>query len=339
MSKTILAVDIGYGNTKVVWGPSRDASCEIHFRSIAPVTMQKSSSMQGLAGMDRVGIFVDGMQYLVGPEAFEAGGVATLDTNFSGRPQYLALLRGAIYYMIRKSGVSRHKIDGLVLGLPVSNFGEHKDALTKLALGVHTIPTPPGLTSLHGSTIDVNIDKVMVLPQPLGALRTHAGQVNAIADADSANLMVDAGYNTFDWMVARGMRSDLERSGSFEGGVAHVLRSVSNQAAKNLGVGSLDLTECELALEKGDVVVNARRYEFSGYRAIAETAADEIVDRFVNALDRTRRFDRIILTGGGAKFYVNALRKHFPDHNILAEKESMMANARGFYLFARGLLE
>jgi plasmid segregation protein ParM len=134
------------------------------------------------------------------------------------------------------------------------------------------------------------------------------------------------------------MRADLERSGSFEGGVAHILRSVSNQASKNLGIGAIDLNECELALEKGEVVVNAKKHDFKQFQDIAESAADEVVDRFINALDRTRRFDQIIMTGGGAKYYVSALRRRFPDYKIIADKDSIMTNARGFYLFAAGLL-
>lgn len=338
MAKLILAVDVGYGNTKVVWGSRHDTSCEIHFRSIAPVSKQKMEGMQGIGGMDRVGILVHGTQYLVGPEAFEAGGVATLDTNFVARPQYLALLRGAIYYMMRQSGVVREKIDGLVVGLPVSNYAQHKDALVKLCSGVHVIPTPPGLNSIHGANIEVTIDKVLVLPQPIGALRAYAGDLSSIADATTTNLIIDPGYNTFDWLTARGMRADLERSGSFEGGVSQILRSVSNQASKNLGIGAIDLNECELALEKGEVVVNAKKHDFKQFLDIAESSAHEVVDRFINALDRTRRFDQIIMTGGGAKYYVNALRRRFPDYTILLDKGSIMTNARGFYLFAAGLL-
>lgn len=338
MAKKILAVDVGYGNTKLVWGAQRNAACEFHFKSVTPITKQKVELMTGVDGMDRIGIFVNGTQYLVGPEAFEAGGVATLETNFVDRPQYLALLRGAIYYAMKKSTMISRTIDGLVVGLPVSNFAQHKDALVKLATGIHTIPTPPGLSDMHGSTMDVTVEKVMVLPQPIGALRAHADNFSSIVDANATNLIIDPGYNTFDWLVARGMRADLERSGSFEGGVAHILRSVSNQASKSLAVGSIDLNECELALETGTLIINAQKYDFNAFKAIAEAAADALVDRFINALDRTRRFDQIIMTGGGAKFYVKALRRRFPDHKILVDHDSIMTNARGFYLFAAGLL-
>jgi hypothetical protein len=44
------------------------------------------------------------------------------------------------------------------------------------------------------------------------------------------------------------------------------------------------------------------------------------------------------MTGGGAKFYVNALSRRFPDYKIIADKDSIMTNARGFYLFAAGLM-
>lgn len=339
MSKVILAVDVGYGNTKLVWGPHQDLSCEIHFPSIAHTVVRKTDHLDVLESMERIGIVVGGTQFLVGPEAFEAGGVPILDTNFVARPQYLALLRGAIYYMMRKSGVVHRHIDGLVVGLPISNFGQHKDALTKLASGIHIIPTPPGMVDIHGPNIEVIIDKVLVLPQPIGALRAHAGSVSSIADANSTNLIIDPGYNTFDWLMARGMRADIERSGSFEGGVAHILRSVSNQAGKHLGFGAIDLKECEMALEKGEVVVKSKKYPFTEYRDIAESAADAVVDRFLNQLDRTRRFDQIVMTGGGAKYYVNALRRQFPDYKILVDDDSIMTNARGFYLFAASLLK
>ena len=298
----------------------------------------RTSKGSVLSENQQVGIIVNGTQYLVGPEAVDAGGVATLETNFVGRPQYLALLRGAIYYMMKCSGVVHHKIDGLVVGLPVSNFEEHRAALEKLSAGVHSIPTPVGLSETYGPTIDVDVKRVMVLPQPIGALRSHADKDSSIADATKTNMIIDPGYNTFDWLVARGMRVDIERSGSFEGGVAHILKSVSNQAGKHLGVGSLDFNEVELALESGILVVKSQKYDFRPYKAIAESAADSVVDRFINAQNQIGRIDQIIMTGGGAKFYLEALKRRFPEHKILAEKDSIKSNVRGFYLFATGLL-
>ena len=338
MSKTILAVDIGYGNTKLVWGAARDSSCELLFKSIAPRARQNDDAFADFSHpMDRVAISVNHRTFLVGPEAYLAGSASSiLDKDYIKHDEYLALLRGAMHYMLKKSGTLKHKIDGLVVGLPVSNFSEHRDALTKLAIGVHTLPTPTGMRSMYGSTFDVMVDQVLVLPQPIGALRNFAG--NLQAGDNSVSLVVDAGYNTFDWVTAYGMRPDMQRSGSFDGGVAHIFREVSVQAGKTLGIGMIDFVQCEDALNTGILLHKSRSYPFEQFNGIAEDAAAEIVNKFASALDATRPFDRIVMAGGGAKFYVAAFRKRFPDFEIVATNDSVMANVRGFYAFAAGLL-
>ena len=338
MSKTILAVDVGYGNTKLVWGAARDESCELLFKSIAPTTRQSDDAFADFSQpMDRVAIGVNNRNFLVGPEAYLTGSAsAILNNDYIKHDEYLALLRGAMYYMMKKSGTIKQKIDGLVVGLPISNFNEHRDALLKLAIGIHTLPTPVGLRSTHGSTFDVLVDKVLVLPQPIGALRNYSG--NLQTGDNSVSLIVDPGYNTFDWVIAYGMRPDMQRSGSFDGGVAHIFREVSVQAGKTLGIGVIDFVQCEDALNTGVLLHKSRSYPFEQFKGIAEVAGAEIVNKFVSALDVTRPFERIVMAGGGAKFYVAALRKRFPDFEIVASNDSVMANVRGFYAFAAGLL-
>lgn len=339
MAKTILAVDVGYGNTKAVWGPARDKSCEMIFKSIAPLTSEAvdDDAYKDFARVNRVTIGANGNNYLVGPEAYKAGSSAPmLGRDYVKHDQYLALLRGAMYYMMKNSGVIVKKIDGLVVGLPVSNFIAQKEALLDLAKGVHTIPTLQGLREDYGPTVDVGVEKVLVLPQPIGALRNHAGKMET--GDESVNLIVDPGYNTFDWVTAYGSRPDMQRSGSFDGGVAHILRTVGNKAGKDLGVGFIDFVQCEEALSKGVLWHEAKYYPFQKYAAVADGAAIEIVNRFASSLDTSRPFNRIVMAGGGAKYYLNAMRKRFPDYEIMVDEDSVMANARGFYLYAAGLL-
>jgi plasmid segregation protein ParM len=338
MSKTILAVDVGYGNTKLVWGAARDSSCELLFKSIAPTTRQNDDAFADFSQpMDRVAINVNNRNFLVGPEAYLTGSTSSiLDKDYIKHDEYLALLRGAMYYMMKKSGTIKQKIDGLVVGLPISNFNEHRDSLQKLAVGVHTLPTPSGMRNLYGSTFDVLVDKVLVLPQPIGALRNYSGNLHA--GDNSVSLIVDPGYNTFDWVIAYGLRPDMQRSGSFDGGVAHIFREVSAQAGKTLGIGMIDFVQCEDALNTGILSHKSRSYPFEQFKGIAEDAAAEIVNKFASALDATRPFHRIVMAGGGASFYVTALRNQFPDFKIVVSSDSVMANARGFYAFAAGLL-
>lgn len=334
--KKILAVDVGFGNTKVVWGESTRS--EICFKSVAPKTSLNQNALVGLSSsaLERVRIDVGAESYLVGPEAYQAGGSHHLDPNYVHRNEYLALLRGAIFYMFAREGAVPRDIDVLVLGLPVSGFFVHKDALTKIAKFEHPIPIPNEARAMSGSSIMVSAKSVLIVPQPMGALRLGSS-LNG-ANLNTVNLVIDPGYNTFDWLISKGFQPDLARSGSFQGGVSQVLREVSNAAGMALGVGQIDLIECEEALETGELRVNGRKIPFTQFNQVAETAAAEVVDRFINGLDTRRRFDNIILTGGGAKFYAAALRARLPDYSIVVGQDSVMQNARGFYRIANDLL-
>lgn len=57
-----------------------------------------------------------------------------------------------------------------------------------------------------------------------------------------------------------------------------------------LGVRTLDMIECEEALESGVLVAGAKNYDFTPFRAVAEGVTDDVIDRFINALNFNRRF-------------------------------------------------
>lgn len=338
MEKTVIGIDVGYGNVKAVWGPGFDSKSEIIFRSVAKRTMQATDGFgSGGEDMNRVGINVDGFKFLVGPEAAVSGAVSTTDTDFVNRPEYLALLRCAMYYMLKTRGKIEN-IDAMVVGLPVSNFATKKADLIKICQGSHLIPTPQLLKNEHGHMVSVHVSKVFCVPQPLGGLRMQA-QLDAQAglDLNRTTLIIDPGYLTFDWLFASGMRADIERSGSLIGGVSSLLSELSRQVSLKLGVAAIDLVELEIALKTGTLVIEGKSQEFIGYNKWMDAFAGDVVDRFVTASNLTSRFDRILLVGGGAKYFVNALRRRFPNHTIDVDGQSVMSNSRGFFLIGNGL--
>ena len=338
--RIVLAVDVGFGNTKVVWGAESDSSSEIIYKSIVKRTLQNPSAFGKLGdGIDRAAIAIDGMYYLVGPDAHLAGGVPTIDAEFVTRHEYLALLRGAMYYMIKSKGVV-HDIDCLAVGLPVGNFVTHREKLLRVCKGLHTVPTPSYLVEQYGQNITINVKSVLVLPQPLGALQlASTPQGGAIAfKKDDINIVIDPGFNTLDWVVTKGWNMDFERSGSLDGGVSHLLREVADQAKRDLGIVTLAITECEKALDSGILEANGQKYPFTNYYAFADGVAKEIIDRFLHESKLHKSITRIILTGGGAKYYQKALQAHFKGHDVVLTNNSVMANARGFYLWANGAM-
>ncbi len=336
MEKTVIGIDVGYGNVKAVWGAEFDGKNEIIFRSVAKRTMQATDGFgSGGEDMNRVGINVDGFKFLVGPDA--SGAASTTDPDFVNRPEYLALLRGAIYYMMMLKGKVEN-IDVMTVGLPVSNFATKKADLIEICKGSHLIPTPPSLKNEHGQMVSVHVSKVVCVPQPLGGLRMQA-QLDAQAgrDLNRTTLIIDPGYLTFDWLFASGMRADIERSGSLTGGVSSLLSELSRQVSLKLGVAAIDLVELEQALKTGTLVIEGKNQEFIGYNKWMDAFAGDVVDRFVTASNLTSRFDRILLVGGGAKYFASALRRRFPNHAIDIDQQSVMSNSRGFFLIGNGL--
>lgn len=337
----ILAVDVGYGNTKASWGA--DPSEEICFKSLAPSSSADDSLLSGssIDRLDRVKVQVSGNSYLVGPEAWMAGGSYSLDPDYVQRNEYLALLRGAIHYYFKKTGSVTRELDVLALGLPVSSFSKYRDQLGKVGKFEHPVPIPRAFQAEFGHSVVVTAKKVIVLPQPVGALRHSAG-ISGVPNgkqlgANSVNLVIDPGYKTFDWLISKGFQPDLTRSGSFPGGMSQILRDVSGVAGMELGVGQIDLVECELALETGVLHASGKKLPFD-YQRVADKSASEVVERFANAIDSGQRFDNIIMTGGGSKFYEKALRKRFQDYDITVRDDSVMTNARGFRMIASDLL-
>lgn len=333
MTKVILAADVGYGNVKAVWGLNCSSENEIIFRSIAN-QISIHSDEQPCITNSRVPIRIDGDTFMVGPDAHLFSGARILDFDYVARKEYLAFLRGAIHFMFTKTGV-HHKIDLLAVGLPVSSFESQRSELARICKGVHEIPTPLALVESLGETVKVFIDKVVVIPQPFGALSMFTAKCARQNKSAGATLILDPGYKTLDWMFANGMSVDMERSGSFAGGVSALLRETSGIVGKKLGVGFIDLTEVERALSSGRIFADGRFHDFGPYQGIVKGAAKRVIDKFFNAINVDLQFNSIVLTGGGAKYYREAISQKFPSHFIQSDDDSVMENARGFYLVAR----
>ena len=131
------------------------------------------------------------------------------------------------------------------------------------------------------------------------------------------------------------MNVDMGRSGSFSGGVSALIREISSIVGKKLGVGYIDAIEVEKALTSGVIFADGCTHDFSPYAYLAKEAAGRVIDKFFGALQINRQFTNIVLTGGGAKYFYEAIAKKFPTHIIQYETDSVMDNVRGFYNVAR----
>jgi plasmid segregation protein ParM len=352
MSKaSILAVDVGYGNTKAVWsnpaGPDFGPSDQICFSSVAPPChVPALEKLDGLGSRDRIVVEIDGHHFFVGPEATMGDGARMLDPDFILRAEYRALLAGAIYYYVKSTGNLSQSLDVLALGLPVSSFAARRHALKALGARVHQVPLPRALAEHAGrDTLEVVARKVLVVPQPYGGLRYALSPAfsadQALFDDDGiVNVVIDPGFNTFDWFVAKGMDPQFELGGSFAGGVSQIIREVAHTAGLRLGIGDLNFVAAERALHSGVLHHGGHRIDFSSYRVVAQAAAQRVVDEFLAAFNFERvGVGRVILAGGGAAHYLEPLRRRLPGFDIQVTSDSVMANAKGYWLLANGLVQ
>ena len=95
------------------------------------------------------------------------------------------------------------RIDVLVTGLPVSQYLDdaRRNALAEQMRGTHQV-TPKRT---------VSVEKVKVIPQPIGGLLDYIAQEDADID-DALVLVIDPGFFSVDWVVVA--NKDLHRQSS-----------------------------------------------------------------------------------------------------------------------------
>ena len=342
MTKNVIAVDVGYGNTKVVWNHSIDKLGkerwgETCFRSVAPLMMVDEEKSGGIQNPDRIPLQINGKKYYAGPAASLGIEARALDPNYIETDEHEALLRASIHIAMREKRELFEEIDMLVVGLPVSGFRSKGKRLQEIASEPREIPVPTVLQTEGGpQSITVRAKQVKVIPQPFGGLRYAAQNLPENDDlfSDRAlSMIIDPGYRTFDWFVANGMRPEMKLSGSFDGGVSSLLRLISQTIGYDHGTGSLEFDQVEEGMVRGSINLGYQVIDTKPYRAILEDAARKEVMAFLGRIDSNKaRLSRVFLTGGGASFYQQALVEKLPGYKIETVQNSVMGNARGYWL-------
>ena len=322
MEPIVRAIDVGYGITKYVLSAERGQVRCAHFPSIAPVTIGRD--LAAALGRQRktVEIAIGGLSYEVGPDATLADDVLStriMDNDFVRSPEYLALARGAMYYM------RVPRIDLLVVGLPVSTFALQKAVLEKRLTGLH---------DLGGGKI-VRVKKVRVLAQPHGALMHFAlGDAQQFAQIKvQRHLIVDPGARTFDWLVGQGLKTVEKRSGSVNRGMHDVLREFADAIGKVQRTVFTDYERIDRALRDGSrPIVFQKEYDLSKHLPAARRIVQGAVTEMKRVVQDGNDIDNILLGGGGAFLFKSVIQDAFPRHKVQELKDGLYANVIGFQL-------
>ena len=334
--KVVRAVDVGYGNTKFVMEHEhgKEVVCSL-FPSLAPHASHGADLGAGvLKRRNTVVVDVEGVRYEVGKDshlAQDASHGRILDTTYPTSDPYLALVRGALFYM------GEAEIDLLVLGLPVTNFMAYKDKITERVVGKHLIPNLKSMAmgdEASPEMVEVEVKKVAVFPQPLGAFFDYSIRENLYKDMKSqVNLIIDPGYFTLDWLLAQGIKPIDARSGGHDGGMSAILNTIGESVSKKVGARISDLSIIDNAIRTGKPPrFFGQEMDISEHINEGKAKARQFVSVLANKVGNGIDVDNIILAGGGAEFFKEAIQDKFPKHRLIITKDPVFANVRGFQI-------
>lgn len=329
MKKIIRAIDVGYGNTKFTKGNMGSDKIPVGLiPSLAPVMQDKANIDIGLGNnIDITNVTVNGVKYCVGKDVskiIDSRYSSPTHYDYTHTNEYLALNYGALLLM----GI--REIDHLVVGLPIHLVNNRKEHVEKALTGKIWLNDKTSVTIKH----------VKVIPQPMGGFFQYLNQ-NKLLQSDevyeSRNLIIDPGYFTFDWVVTNGLNVNDQLSGAVEGGMSEVLTRISKELEKD---PQLNPTQTQLnnlhMIDKGivsnNLILNGHRVDIKNYLTNAHEYTQNILNNMLNKIGSGTDIHNIILVGGPAPLFQQAISTRFPGRNIHILSEPMYANVRGFQI-------
>lgn len=331
MRPTVRAIDVGYSWTKyVVDGDHANRIRCRAFPSIAPRASGRELAVDGISQRQTVQVPVDDLVFEIGPDAplvQETFQAIPLDDGYAETPEYLALVRGALRLM----HVSH--VDLLAVGLPVALYRQRRHALEERLCGSHSV----------GAGDTVTVDAVKAFAQPVGALLSASVGNDALRHLQAARtLIVDVGWRTFDWVVTSGSKIHDTRSDSVARSMFDVVDTVGRAASRDLGtqLGAFDYARIDEALRRKEPVrIFGNPLSLEPYLPLGQRIADEAVTAMKRLVQDGTDIDAIVLAGGGAFFFGDAIARAYPKHSVIALPEAFYANCRGFQLAGLHLIE
>ena len=333
-----IGLDIGYSAVKVAYDDVTQAGSKNPVPALlrmpvgaAPKSKCGLSIDGGVAiGMGHV-VMVNGEEWVaaVMPQALQ-NFVPVMDESYSRSHEYEALFKAAL------SAVGAPVVDCVVTGLPVSHFldPDIKNALVERMVGVHEIR--PGFT--------VDVKQVKVVPQPAGAygaqlLDITNRQSRAVIDPSQTILVVDPGHFSLDWVINSHGSFKLESSGSTPTAGEAIVRRAAELLSTTYKLKIRAAKVQDVVLSGAKPLVMAGR-EIDIWPAMKDAAAEVVRNNLksirgsIREVNNTSGVDLVLIAGGGADLFQAGLAEAFPEAQVLAVRESITANARGFWVFA-----
>jgi len=334
----VRAIDVGHSNTKYTLGRNESGDSNAiktgMFTSVAPrVAKTQAINATGAQRSSASIVGVGDVDYWVGPGAAgQAGGSEPrfVNDDYCLSPKYYALMLAALNEMAQEEGGGHEfLIEQLVLGLPLTTYVKHADALRARMTGEHRIGRA-GEPTLRR----VTIKEVSVLVQPHGALMNLGA--SRFAALSGLNLVVDAGGGTLDWFMTRGTEPNWAKSGAHAKGMLHCGLAVADGIKKSWRNQFEVMETIDQALRTNAEIftVSGHDYPLAAHRAEIEAVLAESVNSLLESTGDLDGVSRILFVGGGAPLFHDYMRRAFPRLQRVMEidPDPVFANLLGFHI-------
>lgn len=336
------AVDVGYSNVKYSSGRVEvGGKVQIRtgvFPALAPVLTNEGFHIrEGSPSLNGTVVSRGGMRYFVGEDVrfFSSGSEPrTIPSNYCESDEYMALVMGALHRIAEHVGASQSMvIETLVLGLPLSTWRQHHKKLAGRVQGEHALG---GFDDGQFKCL-VQVKKVAVVVQPLGALYRHGVNTPEMATADWA-MVVDAGGGTLDWFVSQRLKPNWARSGAHNKSMLACCYAVADQINPDWKDQFEIINRIDNALQTAEdsFEVQGKKYPLIKYRSAVDAVLRESVNKMMASVGKTDNLDYILVTGGAASIFYTYLSENYPQLEPIMhlDIDNLYANVKGFQVVA-----
>jgi len=251
--KIVVGVDVGHGNTKIASKEcDQEVTCSL-IPSRAPRATTTDLSGGTVHSRNTVLVSVNGQEYEVGSDvdlSVPTVNAPILNERYTTTAEYMALFKGALHV------AEKSTIDLLVTGLPVSQLTSKSKTLAAKLKGNHDI----------GNSQVVTVKNVLIIAQPVGGLIDYAISNNLYNEVRvETNLIIDMGFFTLDWVVARGIQPNAARSGTYAGGMYKLLKNITLQTSDEYNTDYNNYSSVDNGLCKGNFRIFGNKVELTTY--------------------------------------------------------------------------
>ncbi len=296
-----IAIDIGYGDTKVCV-QDNDGKLKVFKFPSAVAKVKESQSDFGTDKMPDSYIY-NGKRYFVGEKA-QSNAMSTRGYGFLSN--YGPLIA---YHAIMKAGLDTNEPIELVTGLSIMNWSDSDNFLSVMdTINVDDVVLKPSVT---------------LMAQGQGVLNDYDG------DKDGMVCVVDIGYNTFDFLVFENGEPRKDLSYADPIGANKIITDLQAIVKRKFNAPLTELAAKEIFV-RGTVSNFGHEVDFRNeITELKEEYSAFIMDELrTKSLEILRQSKAVILSGGGAYFLEGT---ELPDNVVFSEVPYEFGNVRGYF--------